>query len=836
FAALRAMNPEIFWGEKPMDFSILNILVRTRTLPASDPWMAGAPLGYYTFGQEMIAFLTLLTGLSTRYTFNLAFGLIGGATLQGAFALVRDWTGRRRAGAIAAAFVGLFGNLAGLREWLINQPLDKGRAGVRHLDWHYFWATSRVTGGTTINEFPFWSLVFADLHSHVLAFPLFLLVFACALELVRVHADPAARGRRRLVAAASLGAASAAHGLTNAWDIPFLAGLLVLVSLVAAFGSGRLSARGALRALLSFAVAGATAVILFRPLWVRGGGAPGFGKNVLERARAADILTVFGVFVFLALAWWLVAAARRRIDAGRSRAGTVVLMLGGALALGAAAFRFPDVFFALAVLLFLAAALVFEKTPEGRLACGLVATAFFLILFAQRFYIYDRQNTFFKLYLEAWFCFGIAGAVLAFGRRDRPGAFAAWPFPVKGAFLLLSAAALFHTVIGGRGGVGQNRPSLPDGVAPGPLSLDGGAYLDRWHPGEARAVRWLWESVPGTPVILEAQGPSYQQFARVSMLTGLPTVLGWEYHVQQRGNPQTEIDARAQAVRAIYTNPSASAIEPLLRRYAVVYVYVGPLERQTYPATGLAKFDTAKDLFRVAYENPDVKIYRVMGAGSDDVVVTRRETLPPPEPAAGKPAAPDSEPEEAPAIAAEAPRDGSPWGKMREPRDAAVDAKGRVWIADFGHSRLRVFDPRGGLLGGWGGKGDGQHGFRELCGVAARGDDLYVADTWNGRVEKFSQDGAWKAAAKELYGPRGVAAGADGRVWVADTGNSRLMVYDENLAGARPIGKKGAGAGELDNPIGIAIAPSGKVYVADAGNRRIQVLDPAGNFSASWPV
>ncbi|HEY6146347.1 MAG TPA: NHL repeat-containing protein, partial [Thermoanaerobaculia bacterium] len=82
----------------------------------------------------------------------------------------------------------------------------------------------------------------------------------------------------------------------------------------------------------------------------------------------------------------------------------------------------------------------------------------------------------------------------------------------------------------------------------------------------------------------------------------------------------------------------------------------------------------------------------------------------------------------------------------------------------------------------------------------------------------------------------GVAAGADGRVWVADTGNSRLMVYDENLAGARPIGKKGTGAGELDNPIGIAIAPSGKVYVADAGNRRIQVLDPAGNFAASWPV
>ena len=81
-----------------MDFSILNILVRTPSLPASDPWFAGAPLGYYTFGQEMVVFLTLLTGLSTRYTFNLAFGFLGGAILQGAFSLGRNWGRRLRAG------------------------------------------------------------------------------------------------------------------------------------------------------------------------------------------------------------------------------------------------------------------------------------------------------------------------------------------------------------------------------------------------------------------------------------------------------------------------------------------------------------------------------------------------------------------------------------------------------------------------------------------------------------------------------------------------------------------------------------------------------------------
>src|SRR5205807_5972340 len=121
FLGIRSLDPEIYWGEKPMDFSILNILVRTRTLPSSDPWMAGAPLGYYTFGHEMIVLLTLVTNLSTRFTFNLAFGLLGGTILQGAFALARNWAGTLRAGIAGGALTVLLGNLAGPREWLVHK-------------------------------------------------------------------------------------------------------------------------------------------------------------------------------------------------------------------------------------------------------------------------------------------------------------------------------------------------------------------------------------------------------------------------------------------------------------------------------------------------------------------------------------------------------------------------------------------------------------------------------------------------------------------------------------------------------------------------------------------
>ena len=76
-----------------------------------------------------------------------------------------------------------------------------------------------------------------------------------------------------------------------------------------------------------------------------------------------------------------------------------------------------------------------------------------------------------------------------------------------------------------------------------------------------------------------------------------------------------------EAVAAIYSNPNADAVEDLLRRYHVGYVYVGPLERRTYPFAGLAKFETARGLFRLAYENPEVRIYRVVGGDAEDVVL-----------------------------------------------------------------------------------------------------------------------------------------------------------------------------------------------------------------------
>lgn len=306
-------------------------------------------------------------------------------------------------------------------------------------------------------------------------------------------------------------------------------------------------APGGLAALIAVCAAAAA-------LWVHGGGRPGLGWEREPGARAIDVLTVFGLFFFLAFAWWIGRLFRRlHVPGVAGRTRLVVVVVLSALLL-TVAFASATVLGIVGVILFAAAAVDRASEPEERLACAFIAAAFFLIVFTQRVYISDRMNTFFKLYLEAWLLFAVGTAALVFGRKDRPDSIGRWPLGARGVALLLGLAALFTTVTAARGAVSHHFTAYS-----GP-TLDGLRYLEESRPGEYRAIVWLRRNLRGTPVVLEAQGDPYQDFGRISMNTGLPTVLGWEHHVKQRGNAESEVVERREAIRRIYSAADASAM------------------------------------------------------------------------------------------------------------------------------------------------------------------------------------------------------------------------------------------------------------------------------------
>jgi DNA-binding beta-propeller fold protein YncE len=193
------------------------------------------------------------------------------------------------------------------------------------------------------------------------------------------------------------------------------------------------------------------------------------------------------------------------------------------------------------------------------------------------------------------------------------------------------------------------------------------------------------------------------------------------------------------------------------------------------------------------------------------------------------------------AAQANAPGDGP--GRYKEPRGMAIDRDGAVYVADFRNYRIQKLDKDGSFIRAWGEKGSGPGQFRDPCDVAISDEGLvYVADTFNNRVQVFDADGNFARQFKGgFFAPRGIAVDSKGHVWIADTGNNMVKVFS---AGGEPIleiGRKGRESekdesGAFRRPIGVASNGAGKMYVADSGNRRVQVFDEDGTYLSEFAV
>ncbi len=129
------------------------------------------------------------------------------------------------------------------------------------------------------------------------------------------------------------------------------------------------------------------------------------------------------------------------------------------------------------------------------------------------------------------------------------------------------------------------------------------------------AIMWMRNEVVGSPTIIEGQMPLYRWGSRFSIYTGLPTVLGWDWHqTQQRGQFANLVQERLQDINSFYSTPNASTAEAILQKYGVSYVIVGQVERYYYPAEGIAKFESmAGSSLEPVYANAQTVIYHVAG-------------------------------------------------------------------------------------------------------------------------------------------------------------------------------------------------------------------------------
>ena len=186
-----------------------------------------------------------------------------------------------------------------------------------------------------------------------------------------------------------------------------------------------------------------------------------------------------------------------------------------------------------------------------------------------------------------------------------------------------------------------------------------------------------------------------------------------------------------------------------------------------------------------------------------------------------------------------------PPGTLQNPRGVAVRGT-RMLVADDQHHRVAAFDTGGHQLASIGagqGAGPGQLNFPYGVAIDPQG-RVFVADDLNHRVVRYSTPatgykykarwGAYGTAPGRLAFPRGAATNGNGELFVANTGNDRIDVFDANGTLKRSFGSSGRASGQFDGPLGVAADASGVRAVTDSVNGRVQLLNADGSVATTW--
>ena len=665
-------------GEKPMDLAYLTAVVKSTTMPPYDPWYAGGYINYYYFGHYMMAMLVKITGIVPTVAYNLAVPLLFALTVTGSFAIghgLAEAMRRQRyphlpgwstllAGLAAAVLVSTMANLDGAAQLLQGSWQWLSGDGFTRFD---FWRSSRLMPGQwSITEFPFWSFLFGDLHAHLIAIPFTLLALGLALNLALSAGAPFSR----LAWLTTLGLLSLTIGAlaaTNTWDVPAYAIIAIVAAMVALIARrGPVRAAHVAQSLSWIVLFGVLAYVLFLPFHLSYESPFDGIRASPERTAFWQYLAIHGVLFFSVGSWLAVEAFQRfglrpfRPSTGLSLGPGAVLArtgsssqpalavrrwvatgmaVSGVVMLAMAGWETVAVLVAFALLLMLLSAYWIRNRQQSQASSTLFLLALIGVAFAIGIGVdlvtmvndIDRMNTVFKFYLNAWVLLGVASGVVlwhlwATGSirwgKGAPQISKIW----AGLLVVLAVGSTVYPVLGTRARLEDRFHVLPltiDGAAyqqdalyvdPGPLGH--GQEPNARYPlsADSEALEYMRQNISGSPVVLEAVTSQYRWTPRVANYTGLPVVLGWEWHqTQQRASYSHRVIQRLSDVDTIYATTDLNEVMRLLEQYQVEYVYVGPVERLYYHAAGLEKFESlvGKGL-AVFFQSPQVTVYRVI--------------------------------------------------------------------------------------------------------------------------------------------------------------------------------------------------------------------------------
>jgi YYY domain-containing protein len=696
---IRFGNPDLWHpakgGERPMDFSYFNAVLKSSSFPAYDPWFAGGYINYYYYGFVLVGTPVKLLGIVPSIAYNLILPTLFAMVALGAFSVVyqllqgttRPSEGTKSlnlpliSGIAAAIMTVALGNLGTVRMFYQGFQRMAAPGGmiedaniVQRLIWavkgffglftggmlpygrgDWYWFPSRVIPAPgdvePINEFPFFTFLYSDLHAHMIVLPLALFVLVWAVSIIKSRAK-----MTRLEWVASLFAGGLMVGAiypTNLSDIyTYLLLAVIVLAYVLWFHVGNVKLPWlpvSLPPLLKRAgviVAGVAALVglsfvMYQPYrtWY----AQAYGSVIPWTGTHTPIwsyLTHWGLFLFIILAWMLWETREWMANTPLSSLGKLrpfALLIEGGLAVLLAGLVYLAVkeveigWLALPLAAWAGVLLLRPKLPdEKRLILFLIGTALIITIVVEVVVVVGdigRMNTVFKFYLQAWLMFAVsAAAALGWMLNDIHRWLPRWRGSFQAGLYLLAAGAFLFTLSATTDKMSDRMNTLAPHTLDSMEYMKYAMYADYGHDmlleQDYQAIRWMQDNIKGSPVIAEAApaGDQYRWHSRMTIYTGLPAVVGWQWHQQQQRLSFSELVVqRGMEMNDFYNTTDPTAAQAFLKKYDVRYIVVGQLERGKYTPidpgvpNGLVKFEEWNNVFwKEVYRQGETVIYEVL--------------------------------------------------------------------------------------------------------------------------------------------------------------------------------------------------------------------------------
>jgi uncharacterized membrane protein len=231
------------------------------------------------------------------------------------------------------------------------------------------------------------------------------------------------------------------------------------------------------------------------------------------------------------------------------------------------------------------------------------------------------MNTVFKFYLQAWTFLSLSAAFFLYKlvphvkKQWHPNNSIIWQVILG---LLLFSTALFPVL--------ASADKITDRISDATLlTLDGMDYMkySTYFENDTTmdlsqdyaGIRWMQENIQGSPVILEANVSEYLWGNRYTIYTGLPGVIGWNWHQRQQRaiNSSDWVYERINDVNEFYQTDNMDRCEEIINQYDIRYIVVGQLERSLFTEGQLAKFEEQEGRFwKKVFNYQQTAIYQVI--------------------------------------------------------------------------------------------------------------------------------------------------------------------------------------------------------------------------------